>query len=252
MKKVFNWALVAIVAISMVSCMSVSLGEYGGKDKTPTQVSQLNQATTMEPFNRVEVAGGFKVIYEQGEQCSVRIEAPEQAINEMTVYVKNDELRIRKSVDKPTVRQSNVKIYVTSPDIKVVDMAGSGMFTASNPVNVGKFKADLAGSGKIMLAQLSCDAADLELAGSGLIEFGKLDAKVSAKADIAGSGDIKIGEMTCAKFNIEIAGSGNVNCDNITADDVKADIAGSGDVNLKGTINHHSKSVAGSGKVNIN
>lgn len=252
MKKVFNLALVALVAISMASCMSVSLGEYGGRDKTPTQVSQLNQVTTMDAFNKVEVAGGFKVIYEQGEQCSVRIEGPEQAINEMTVYVKNDELRIRKSVEKPTVPQSNVKIYVTSPDIKAVDMAGSGMFTASNPVNASKFKAEMAGSGKIMLVQLSCDAANLDLAGSGLIEFGKLDSKVSVKADIAGSGDIKIGEMTCAKFNIDIAGSGNVNCDNITADDVHVDIAGSGDVNLKGQVNHHTKSVAGSGKVNIN
>ena len=58
--------------------------------------------------------------------------------------------------------------------------------------------------------------------------------------------------MACAKFKIDIAGSGNVNCDNITADDVDVDIAGSGDVNLKGTVKHHTKDIAGSGKVNIN
>ena len=252
MKRFFNLALVATVAIMMASCMSINLGEKGGKDTTPTQVPQINQTVSMSAFDEVEIAGAFKIIYEQGEQCSVRIEAPEQALKEMTVYVKDSQLRIRKSVDKPTVSFKDVKVYVTSPNIKRVDLAGSGMFTASNPVEASEFIADLAGSGKIMLVQMTCDKAVFDIAGSGNIEFGKLDVKNTAKADIAGSGDINIGEMACAKFKIDIAGSGNVNCDNITADDVDVDIAGSGDVNLKGTVKHHTKDIAGSGKVNIN
>lgn len=252
MKKVINLALVATVAIMMASCTSINLGDMGGKDTTPTQVPQINQIVTLSPFDEVEIAGAFKIIYEQGEQCSVRIEAEEQALNEMTVYVKDGQLRIRKAVDKPTVSFKDVKVYVTSPTIKRVDLAGSGIFAASNPVEANEFIADLAGSGKIMLAQMTCVKAVLDIAGSGNIEFGKLDVKNTVKADIAGSGDINIGEMTCAKFNIDIAGSGNVNCDNITADDVDVDVAGSGDVNLKGEVKHHSKDVAGSGKVNIN
>jgi len=252
MKKVINLALVAVVAIMMASCMSIILGDNGSKDSTPTQVPQINQAVTLSAFDKVAIGDAFKIIYEQGEQCSVRIEASEQALKEMTVYVKDGELRIRKAVDKPTVSFKEVKVYVTSPDIKRVDLAGSGMFTASNPVEASAFTADLAGSGQIMMAQLTCENTILNIAGSGNIEFGKLDVKTSAKADIAGSGDIIIVEMTCNKFNIDIAGSGNVNCDNITADDVDVDIAGSGDVNLKGTVNHHTKDVAGSGKVNIN
>ncbi len=224
MKRFFNLALVATVAMMMASCMSINLGENGGVDKTPTQVTGINQVTTMNQFDEVEIGGAFKVIYEQSSgNYSVRIEASEQALKEMTVYVKDGQLRIRQAVKKPTVSFKNVKVYVTSPDIKRVDLAGSGVFTAS-----------------------------IDIAGSGNIEFGKLDVKTSVKADIAGSGDINLGGMTCAKFNIDIAGSGNVNCDNITADDVHVDIAGSGDVNLKGAVKHHTKDVAGSGKVNIN
>jgi hypothetical protein len=253
MKRFFNLALVATVAMMMASCMSINLGENGGVYKTPTQVTGINQVTTMNQFDEVEIGGAFKVIYEQSSgDCSVRIEASEQALKEMTVYVKDGQLRIRQAVKKPTVSFKDVKIYVTSPDIKCVDLAGSGVFTASNPVEASEFIADLAGSGKIMLVQMTCDKAVFDIAGSGNIEFGKLDVKNTAKADIAGSGDINLGGMTCAKFNIDSAGSGNVNCDNITADDVHVDIAGSGDVNLKGAVKHHTKDVAGSGKVNIN
>ena len=65
------------------------------------------------------------------------------------------------------------------------------------------------------------------------------------------SSDINLATMTCNKFHIEIAGSGNVTSDNITAEDVHTEIAGSGDVTLKGSVKHHTKDIAGSGKVKI-
>ena len=95
MKRFFNLALVATVAMMMASCMSINLGENGGVDKTPTQVTGINQVTTMNQFDKVEIGGAFKVIYEQSSgNCSVRIEASEQALKEMTVYVKDGQLRI--------------------------------------------------------------------------------------------------------------------------------------------------------------
>ena len=174
----------------MSSCLSVNLNgsDY---DTTPTQVPEMNKVTAMQPFDKVSVVNSFKVIYEQGTAHSVRIEASEQAFKEMTVYVKDGELRIRKAVKKtsPMVSFSDVKLYVTSPAIKGVEIAGSGIFTASNRIDVTN------------------------------------------------------------DLNIEIAGSGDVNCDNITADDVDTDIAGSGNVTLKGKIKNPTKEIVGSGKV---
>ena len=111
MKRFFNLALVATVAMMMASCMSINLGENGGVDKTPTQVTGINQVTTMNQFDEVEIGGAFKVIYEQSSgNYSVRIEASEQALKEMTVYVKDGQLRIRQAVKKPTVSFKNVKV----------------------------------------------------------------------------------------------------------------------------------------------
>lgn len=249
MKKTFLLGLMVLAAMTMTSCMSVNLGN-GDIDTTPTQVSNLNEMTTMQPFDELEIAGAFKVIYEQGESHSVRIEASEQALKEMTVYVKDGELRIRKAVNKPTVSFSDVKVHVTSPAIEGIEIAGSGAFTASKPITTRDLKTEIAGSGKILLVGVTGVETDMEIAGSGNIEIGQLDTE-SAKAEIAGSGDVNLGVLNCKKFNIEIAGSGNVNCEHIDADDVHTQIAGSGDVNLKGTVRHQSKDIVGSGKVNI-
>ena len=250
MKQVMKLALVAIVGMTLTSCLSVNIGS-DDMDTTPTQVEQINQVVAMQPFNKVEIAGAFKIVYEQNTQHSVRVEASEQALKEMTVYVKDNELRIRKSVKRPTVSFKDVKVYVTSPDLKRIDLAGSGMFAASNPVKAGKdLSVEIAGSGKVLLAVLTSQETSLDIAGSGNIEIGNLTVN-DVKAEIAGSGDINLGTLICKELNVDIAGSGNVNCSNINADEVHVEIAGSGDVNLKGTVKHHTKDIAGSGKVVI-
>lgn len=250
MKQVIYLALTAFMSMTLMSCMSVNFGN-GGKDTTPTQVPEINQVTAMQPFDIVDITDAFKVVYEQGAEHTVRIEASEQSFKEMTVYVKENELRIRKSVNKPTTSFKDVKIYVTSPDLKKVDLAGSGMFAAKNEINTSnKMDIDIAGSGNVLLAALTCNDINMDIAGSGDIEIGNLNAN-NVDADIAGSGDVTLGAMNCKKFTIDIAGSGDVTCEKIDADNVKASIAGSGDVNLKGSVRNLTKDIAGSGKVNL-
>lgn len=251
MKKYLTMSLLTLVAMALTSCMSVNLGDMVDKDDTPTQVPEINKVTTVPPFDKVDMADAFKVIYEQGNTHSVRIDASEQALQEMTVYVKDGDLRIRKAVKKATVDFKQVKIYVTSPDLKGIDLAGSGVFAASKRIVAsGNLDMEIAGSGNIMLAEVSCKDAFMEIAGSGDIEIGLLNAK-DTKAEIAGSGDINLGTFTCTNFNISIAGSGDVNCDNITAEILHTEIAGSGDVTLKGTVKNRTEDIAGSGKVTV-
>ena len=205
----------------------------------------------MQPFDEVTVSNAFKVIYEQGAEHIVRVEASEEAFQQMTVYVKDSELRIRPTVKNPKMSFKEIKVFVTSPTIKSIEIAGSGVFAASNKINVANdLDVEIAGSGKVLLADVTCKDSDMEIAGSGNIEVGNIAAK-DVNAEIAGSGDINLATMLCNKLLIDIAGSGNVTCDNITAEDVHTEIAGSGNVNLKGTVKHHTKDIAGSGKVKI-
>ena len=251
MKKIFLMSLMALVSMTMMSCMSVNLGD-GGKDTTPTQVATINETTAMQPFDEVDITGAFKVIYEQKDNYSVRVEASEQAFKEMTVYVKDRELRIRKSVAKPTAQLGNVKIYVSSPDIKMVDITGSGLFAASDAITLSnELNVDVTGSGKALLASVTCPKTVFDVTGSGNIEVGSLKAD-EAHADVTGSGKINLGTLNCKNLNVDITGSGDMNCDNINADTADIDISGSGDVNLKGTIKTVTKDITGSGKLHFN
>lgn len=251
MKQVMKLALVAIVGMTMMSCMSVNIGN-GDVDKTPTQIQQINETTAIQPFDEVDITGAFKVIYEQKENYSVRVEASEQAFKEMTVYVKDRELRIRKSVAKPTAQLGNVKIYVSSPDIKMVDITGSGLFAASDAITLSnELNVDVTGSGKALLTSVTCPKTVFDVTGSGNIEVGNLKVD-EAHADVTGSGKINLGTLNCKNLNVDITGSGDMNCDNINADAADVDISGSGDVTLKGTIKTVTKDITGSGKLHFN
>ena len=251
MKKYFLMSLMAIVGMTMTSCMSVNFND-NGVDKTPTQVSEINKVTAMQPFNEVDISGSFKIVYDQGAEYTVRIEATEQELKEMTVYVKNGELRIRKAVAKPTVSFKNVKIHVSSPELKKIELAGSGLFAASNGISSinSDLDVEVAGSGNVLLTSVDCFGSNLEIAGSGNIEIGHLQAN-EVTAEIAGSGNVNFGTLVCNDLKAEIAGSGNVNCDNIDAVNAHVEIAGSGDVNLTGRVSVLNKDIAGSGKVNL-
>lgn len=252
--KQFFVVLSLMVIMTMTSCQiqvgdkEWSLGN-SYKNDTPTQVHQLGQVTTMSPFNELDVPGPFNVIFEQGENYTVRIEGTVEQLEKMTVYVKNDNLYIDRRDSKNNNFQG-LQVFVTSPDIEEIDIAGSGKVTAPNALKTNKMNLDVSGSGQITLAQLECDELKTDIAGSGSVVIGPVQAN-TVKNDIAGSGKIEVAALMCKKVTNDIAGSGKVTLNNMNVDKVNSDIAGSGKVILNGTVGSHTEDIAGSGKVDI-
>jgi hypothetical protein len=163
----------------------------------------------------------------------VRIEASEQALKEMTVYVKDYELRIRPAVKKPTVSFADVKVFVTSPDISMVDLTGAGLFSASNPVTSSKdLLIDLTGAGKVLVVAANCNKAHLDLTGSGTIELGALEAD-NTTLELTGSGDINLGGLKSGTVNFDLTGSGSMKLDKMVCNEFDIDLTGSGKVNCE-------------------
>lgn len=252
MKKFFLMSLVALMFLAMVSCLGLNYGGGSVEDDTPTQVTEIKQVTTMKPFDAVNINGAFRVIYRHGEEHSVAVDASEQAFKEMTVYVKDGELCIHKTVDKPTARLGNVKVYVTSPELHRIDVSGSGLFAANDTIDLGTNPRVFV-DGKswvLLMSAINQGKTIFSVDGSANIQIGRLktDGMVAA---IDGSGVIEMGELECQTLRVDITGSGEMSCENIQADNVYADISGSGNVNLKGTVKNINKEISGSGKVNI-
>lgn len=261
MKKIILMSLVALMTITMTSCMGCDFAkplvnvliDGGSKDETPTQVTEINQPTTMESFNVVKMNGAFKVIYEQGTEYSVRVEASEEAFKEITVYVKDNELCISETTYQPSSKLDEVKIFVSSPELNTIDLIGSGSFAAENAINLGSDpRVFVMGAGNISLKSVTCDGRSIfDVMESGNIVVGDLKAN-EAIVSTGDSGNINFGTLECKFMFASVSGSGNINCDNITADKVETSISGSGNVNLKGTVKEVNKEITGSGKLNIN
>ena len=235
MKKVLVMSLLALVVMTMSSCLRVKIDgkdwNFGGHtNDTPTQVHQVGEVTSMAAFDAVDVAGPFNVIFEQGESHSVRVEGTAEQLGKMTIYVKDSELVIDQRKNESGDVFKGLQVFVTSPMVDGLAIAGSGTITAPNALNVNDMR--------------------LEIAGSGDITLGTVQAN-EARSEIAGSGNIEVASLTCKKANNEIAGSGDITLNNLNVDHVKSEIAGSGNVILRGKVGSHDEEIAGSGKVNV-
>lgn len=258
MKKYFLMSLMALVVMTMTSCMHVKVGgkdwSFGknGKNDTPTQVHQVGQITSMSEFNNLSVAGPFNVIYEQGQTYTVLVKGTIEQLEKMTIYVEDNGLCIDRRDSKWSANDfRGLQVFVTSPTIESLEIAGSGMITVPKALTVDDFGLEVAGSGSITLAQLTCADLKNEIAGSGKLTLGIVQAN-SVRNEIAGSGNIDMAGLKCLNVKNEIAGSGNIILNNVNVDDVNSEIAGSGNITVRGNVKTHSEDIAGSGKVHIN
>lgn len=258
MKKFLVLSLLALVVMTMSSCMHVKVNDknwsLGGnhRNDTPTQVHQVGQETAMQPFDKVNAAGPFNVILEQGDANRVRVEGTAQQLEKMTIYVKDGELYVDQRESKWNGNDfQGLQVFVTTPSIKGIEIAGSGTVTAPKTLTAGDIGLEVAGSGDITLAQLTCRELSIQIAGSGSVTTGAVQAG-NVKTEIAGSGDISIAALTCQRLHNEIAGSGDMLFNNVNIDIVETNIAGSGDVIIHGKVGSHHEDIAGSGKVHIN
>jgi hypothetical protein len=260
MKKVFMISFMAAVVLMASSCLRVKLGENGWslinksgpRNDTPTQVHELDKAIAMQPFDRLHVSGPFNIILEQGQAGTVRVDGTIDQLGATTIYVKDGELFVDMKEDMVDSGRffKGMRVFVCAVDINGIEIAGSGSVTAPAALAVNDLGLNVAGSGDITLAQLTCHDLDIEIAGSGSVTLGPVQAD-GVKTDIAGSGDIEVARLSCKNLYNQVAGSGDMTFNNANVEEVKSDIAGSGNVIVRGKVGSHNESVAGSGKVSI-
>ena len=236
MKKILLMSLVALVAVTMTSCLHVKIGDKdwsigdGHKNDTPTQVHQVGQMTEMQPFDKVNLSGPIDIILEQGANHTVRVEATVEQLEKMTIYVENGGLYVDQRKSEHGKTFDGVKVFVSSPMIKTLSIAGSGDVTIPKALDVADMNISIAGTGDVTMGPVLANAV---------------------KCDVAGTGDIDIAGLTCKTLDNSIAGTGDMRFNNLDVEHVNSSIAGMGDVILSGKAGSHKESVAGLGKVDV-
>lgn len=214
-----------IALLTLCSCAIERDNKRTGKETT--------MAVNVKDFTELEIAGSFNVYFTQGNTTSVKVKGYEKYLKNVKITSdgKTLSIGIHKSWKNLSYFYDDIEVYVTSPNIRGISIAGSGEFKSSTKIDTDRMYISVAGSGEVDIQDIICD---------------------NLKGEIAGSGEIDIKRITTQNAELSIAGSGDIDIENAVIDNVACEIAGSGDIELKGNIKHHTQEVAGSGSVNIN
>ncbi len=211
---------------------------YLGKNAFDNARYALKEITgvgaTKDDFRNVSAFTGVAsyvagdVEWKAGEKYSVQISAPSDVLPYFTTEVNGDIMEIKTS--ERVKYQSSVKIVVTSPELRLIAMYGSGNFTTSSSINRNSLKIELAGSGAIEVPNMDVEDLKAKLSGSGTIDLGGRAQK--ADLELSGSGNMDAESLKAEKADIAITGSGNAACN--VEKSLNADISGSGNIRYSG------------------
>jgi hypothetical protein len=204
----------------------------------------ITQNRTIEGFDAVKIAGDVQVELMQGPVFSVNVQADDNLQDYILTQKKGHALIIKYKKNVQLNTKNPLKVIITLPALKEVNIAGSGQVTATNTfTSVNTIKAAVGGSGTIHM-EVNTPSIEAVIGGSGKIVLqGKTK---NIEVNIGGSGHLLAQDLLAENVVVSIGGSGTARV--FAEVNLKAKIGGSGSVFYKGNASVET-SIGGSGVV---
>jgi len=228
------WILPLFAVLFISGCIGLS-------DCITGSGNVVSEEFTLDKFHSVDFGGSGNLYVTQDAQQSIRIEAEDNVLEELTVKVVNGKLII--SSDRCFRNIKPINVYVSTEEVR--DLAGSGSVNiiGQSEINADTLKLSISGSGSFDVT-LNAEELNTNIAGSG-----KSILKGTAKVHntvVDGSGDIKAFDLSTERTDITISGSGKAEVD--ASKELDVTILGSGSVFYTGDA-AVTQSISGSGKI---
>lgn len=226
-----------LVVTALTSCKKHIFNSIKGKGGTVTEIRNVTG------FNKISLSINADVSYVQDSVFFVEISAQQNVLAAITTDVSAGELKI--DFNKWVRKHSNIHFTIHSPDLRGLDLSGSGNIEATGNITTTNMEINVSGSGNVVLSSLTSAELDAKISGSGNVSI-YAGAVTNQKATISGSGNIEMDGMTASSSYCKISGSGSISV--WVTDQLDATISGSGDIRYKGTpvVNAH---MSGSGSL---
>ena len=203
-----------------------------------------NRSTTS--YNDLQVSVPANTYFTQDSVFRLELHAQQNILDEIETVVINNELRIRfRNPDTKVRSHEGINIYVSAPDIRNMEIAGSGMLEVSGPFTPANLGLSIEGSGSIHVRDISTTVINTNISGSGNINISNGFANASVLR-IEGSGYTDVSGVQVKEADARISGSGTIRL--YATETLQARINGSGTIFYKGSPTVNS-SVSGSGSV---
>ena len=230
-----------IFAIALLaSCSSCNKDCFAVKGKGEL----VSKSYSTNSFTSIHSAVEAHVFLTQGPVQSIEIKGQQNILDILDVKVDEDELLIGFENHCGSINYDQLQVYITVPTIKAVRISGSGVFDATNTLNVETLSFDISGSARMSATVNATSKIEGNISGSG--ELYLAGTCPTEKFTISGSGSIFAYGLQSSQSTINVSGSGDAEIS--VSDHLDVTISGSGNVHYKGqpTIN---TSISGSGKL---
>lgn len=204
--------------LALLLCVTTASAQFRQTIKASSNYQTKEQK--IGNFDRIELLGSPTVIYTQSTngKSELKITGSDNLLDVVECKVANNLLTVKfkNNLNIQFGKVGRLKIMVSSPSLKDVQLSGSGDVILMNVVKCTKLNLSLAGSGDIKADEIVCTS-----------DF---------SATLQGSGDIAVKKnLQASNVTLKLAGSGDLGFRGIKGGNVLAELQGSGDVTLAGT-----------------
>jgi len=217
--------VVATLAFALSACSALAFGSW---DIVRGNGTVRLESRDVPPFTGIENQGSGLVRFSRGPTRQVTVESDANILPYLETGVR-DGILVLRTRPGTSIAPTRLVYRVTAPDLRSVDIEGSGDVRLETPLATGRLAIEIEGSGSLN-GEISVDVLAVRIGGSGDVALG--GTAKDATLEIQGSGDIEAADLACADARVLISGSGSATLQ--AARTLEVRISGSGNVRYRG------------------
>ncbi|MCL1916814.1 MAG: DUF2807 domain-containing protein [Peptococcaceae bacterium] len=216
-------------------CSSEKVTGKGNMVKRPYDVGSFDSVEIKKANNSsgavsfFGLGSDFEIIYKNGQENKVELEAQENLFDYIQVRVEAGTLILENSQPIKTDDKKRPKLYVTMPQFNKLTVHGGAYFKDADKIQGEKFDIDVSGFCEMDL-DLDVNSFGIKLSNDGTVKL-RGSAK-SAKIDLSGIGKIEAKNLDTVDADVNIGGMGD--CEISCSGTLKANASDGGTLRYKG------------------
>lgn len=219
--------LLAVITLALTSCSAFAV-------KIKPSSHYVTKDVKVPDFTAISTSTSIDIEYTQGGK-KVKIYAPDNLIDYVSVTVNNNELTVKYNQNNMQINgKCNVKVIVSAPSVSKFTTYSAGDIDIKSDIKLNTPVTFLTKSaGDIEGLNVSAPEVSMATSSAGDIEFNNIktqDLSLTTKS----AGDIKIVNAESNDTEIRINSAGDITVETLTCKTLEATTNSSGDVKVAG------------------
>jgi len=189
---------------SLIFALGLLVSKIFAEPVSPVQESWDDNATRtyqVQPFTKIYLEGGYKVILEQGAKAGLRIKTDED--NFQYIDVQSDASSLSLKITKKHFNFDELVLYITFKDLENLVIEGGINLETKGYVELKDFYLHVSGGANI---EMNMKATKLKVIGEGGVKFEFDGIADELDASVSGAGYLDASDLKTKRTNCKIEG----------------------------------------------